>query len=462
MRLVYALFMALAVCSVQPTWAQNGSKLRASFSDAVDRTGPAVVNIYAEKQVATRSRHPFFNDPFFSDFFGNMQAPTRQRVEKSLGSGVVMTPDGHILTNMHVIEGAEDIKAVFANGKEFAARYVGGDPNLDLAVLKLETPPQDLAYAQFADSDTLEVGDVALAIGNPFGFGQSVSMGVVSALGRGNTQISQFGNFIQTDAAINPGNSGGALVDSTGLVIGINTAIFTKTGTTAGVGFAIPSNLAQAILESILTTGKVERPWFGATGQDLTSALADRLGLSQPAGVLVNELAPAGPAEKARVRVGDVLLKLNGRPIKDTRSFNALIVSMPQLATRKVPLTVWRGGEEVELKIKFESTPDRKKEDQLLISGNNPLSGHIVEQLSPGLALQIDLPLNAEGVVVVGLPNKQPGFFGVNLKEGDVLVQINDTKIQTLKDVESALSRRAQAWKISYKRGDRLFRLIVR
>ncbi len=458
MRFLMFLLM-FGVTVISNGFSATGQEVRASFSNAVEEVSPAVVNIFTKKRVVSRTRNLFFNDPFFQQFMGGPSI-LRERVEKSLGSGVMMTAEGHILTNLHVIEGAEDIRVVFADRTEQPAIYIGGDKDLDLAVLKLENPPSHIKPAQFMDSDTLQVGDVALAIGNPFGFGQSVSLGIISAVGRGNTQISQFGNFIQTDAAINPGNSGGALVDSTGKVVGINTAIFTKTGTNTGVGFAIPANLAQVILQSIITTGKVERPWFGATGQDLSAPLAERLGLTSPHGVLINELAPNGPAETANIRVGDVIIALDGQKVTDTRSFNARIVSTPRLPNTKVPLTVWRGGENVTLKVQFKSPPAREQSDQCMLSGNHPLTGHVIEQLSPALNIEIGVPLTTEGVAVVETPQRR-GFMAVSFKQGDILQQINGTDIHDLQDVEKALSRRARKWKITYTRGERLFRVII-
>ena len=458
MRIVQGIFFSLILICAATSHAITGLETRASFSSAVEKAGPAVVNIFTEKKTKTRLAHPFFNDPFFSQFFMR-QAPVRQRVEKSLGSGVIVSSSGDILTNLHVIEGATDIQIIFHDGTEHAAIYVGGDQSLDLAVLKLDSAT-NLPYLQFGDSDTLKVGDVALAIGNPFGFGQSVSMGIISAVGRGNANISQFGNFIQTDAALNPGNSGGALVDSTGSLIGINTAIATKSGSSSGVGFAIPSNLAKAVLEGILTTGKVNRPWFGATGQDLSSQLAERLGLEKPQGVLINELAPNGPAQKNGIKVGDVILALDGHKVTDTRSFNARIVSTLSLNNRRVPVTVWRNGQEQEVQVKFESMPERKESDQLFLRGRNPLDNYTIEQLTPSLAQELDMPLQSEGVVIIDAP-EQRSVFGLSLKKGDLLEQINGSRIHTLDDVVQALKRRPRQWNITYRRGERLYRVIV-
>ncbi len=454
------IFISAFVVHVPVVSAQGYQSVRTSFADAVQAVGPAVVNIYSQKKVAERSRHPFFNDPLFQEFFGR-NMPMRQRVERSLGSGMVVTPDGHIVTNLHVIEGASDIRVVFNDGREVAASYVGGDPQLDIAVLQLAdmTGLAQLPQVNFAATDSLQVGDVVLAIGNPFGVGQSVSLGVISALGRGNAALSIFSNYIQTDAAINPGNSGGALVTSDGMVAGMNTAIFSKSGASDGVGFAIPGYLVQAVLDDILTTGKVERPWFGATGQDVTASLAKTLGLAAPHGVLINDLATGGPAEKAGVQVGDVLLSIDGKTIHDTRSFNAHIVSTPNLRNRRVPVVVWREGQEKTLMVRFSALPPRAQADQTTLSGRHPLNGYVVEQLSPALNQELKLPLNSRGVVVVETPVQLP--FGMSLQPGDILLEVNGKSIENISDLEDILNRRARAWNITYERDNRRIRLLV-
>lgn len=458
---LYGFFLlACLLLATEPTviHAQNYQSVRTSFADAVEAVGPAVVNIYSQKMVEERPRPPFFSDPIFQEFFSR-NMPMRKRVERSLGSGMVVTPDGHIVTNLHVIEGASDIRVVFNDGREVAASYVGGDPQLDIAVLKIENNTSSLPTVNFVQPDSLHVGDVVLAIGNPFGVGQSVSLGVISALGRGSAALSVFSNYIQTDAAINPGNSGGALVTSDGMVAGMNTAIFSKTGASDGVGFAIPGHLVQAVLDDILTTGRVERPWFGATGQDVTASLAKTLGLNKPHGVLINDLAAGGPAEKAGVQVGDVLLSIDGKTIHDTRSFNAHIVSTPNLRNRRVQITVWRNGQEKTLSVRFSAMPPRDPADQVKLEGRHPLRGFVVEQLSPALNRKLDLPLNTTGVVIVDTPSQRP--FGVTLRPGDVVREINGQSIENIDDIQQVLTRRARAWNITYQRDNRRIRLLV-
>lgn len=453
-----SVFLLISVTNAR----ENAATTRASFAAAIDQVSPAVVNIFTAKRVRSRSTHPLLNDPFFAQFFGRT-APLRSRVERSLGSGVIVTEDGFAVTNNHVVEGAEDIQIVFADGHERQAKIVNTDPKLDLAILKIQTEgAEKFPFAHFADSDSLAVGDVALAIGNPFGMGQSVSMGIVSALDRGNANLTQYSNFIQTDAAINPGNSGGALVDSTGAVIGINTAIFTKTGTTAGIGFAVPANLVQAVMQSILTTGRVSRPWLGAVGQNVTAPLAHQLGLDSPQGVLLNEIVPNSPADIANLRVGDVILKLDGRPVKDTRSLNQRIVSTPAMLNERVPLTIWREGAQRTINIRFEAMPERRKSDQLQLKGHHPLAGATVEKLSPALNLELDLPIHTQGVAILETSSTQNlRGFGIDLRRGDILLEINGTTIKSIRNVQEALVSRRQGWRITYKRGNRTYKVIV-
>lgn len=452
-------FLLFLFAGLSPQVAQ-AEQLRASFNGAVKVVAPAVVNVFTTKKVQRRAAHPFFDDPFFRDFF-QPQAPMRERTQISLGSALIVSADGLLITNLHVIEGATSIKVIFNDGREREAAYVAADEKLDLAVMRLKLEPEEeVPFVTFADSDTLEVGDVVLAIGNPFGVGQSVSMGIISAVDRGNLKLSQFSNYIQTDAAINPGNSGGALVDSTGRVVGVNTAIFSKSGASHGIGFAVPSNIVQAVLESILKTGTVQRPWFGATGQDLSAVLAKQLGLARPEGVLINELAPGGPAEKGGIKVGDIILGLDGQPVTDTRSFNERILATPRLVGRAVPLTVWRAGEKQTVTVRFDPMPERRVEDRRVLQGAHPLNGYTVEELSPALNQQLGLSLGTQGVVVADTPPRQ-GVFALNLQRGDLIEDVNGTTVKRVEELESALSRRARQWKITYRRGERLFRVIV-
>ncbi|WP_096462989.1 trypsin-like peptidase domain-containing protein [Sulfurifustis variabilis] len=318
-----------------------------SFQGAARTAMPSVVNIYTAKLV----RSPLLDDPVLRRFFGEA-APAPERVT-SLGSGVIASPEGYVLTNNHVVEAADEIAVVLPGARTVAARVVGTDPETDLAVLKIAAP--DLAPIAFADSDRLQVGDAVLAIGNPFGVGQTVTFGIVSATGRTGLGINTFENFIQTDAAINPGNSGGALVDTAGRLIGINTAIFSETGGSLGIGFAIPANLARQVMEQIVTRGGVVRGWLGIDVADLTPALAARLGLKDTAGVLAAGVQRGGPAERAGLRPGDVLLRFEGEPLSSAAdALNRIAALAPG---RTATLTVRRDGKEFPLEITVGKRP---------------------------------------------------------------------------------------------------------
>jgi serine protease DegQ len=295
-----------------------------SYNDAVRKAVPAVVNIFTSKEIKSQ-RHPFLDDPLFRHFFGDRLEEEPQRAA-SLGSGVIVSPKGYILTNHHVVEAADEIEVALVDGKKFKARAVGSDPETDIAVLQLEGGP--VPAITFGDADSLRVGDVVLAIGNPFGVGQTVTMGIVSALGRSQLGINTFENFIQTDAAINPGNSGGALVDTAGNLVGINTAIFSRSGGSLGIGFAIPASSAKQVMEQIIETGSVTRGWIGVEAQEITPEVADSYRLSSTNGVLIAGVLRGGPAEKAGLKPGDILVEIEGRSVKDPNSMLNLVAAL--------------------------------------------------------------------------------------------------------------------------------------
>ena len=295
----------------------SGQEISLSYAPLVKRAAPAVVNIFT-KRVVRSTQSPFLTDPFFRQFFGedvfNFGAP-RKRIENSLGSGVIVKPDGIVVTNYHVIKKAEEIRVVLSDRRELAAKVILTDEKTDLAILHLRNVDNPLPFLKLRNSDDLEVGDLVLAIGNPFGVGQTVTGGIVSALARAAEGVSDFSFFIQTDAAINPGNSGGALITMDGQLVGVNTAIYSQSGGSQGIGFAIPSNMVARIIENAIQGAKVVRPWFGASNQSLTADLAASLGLKRPIGVLINELYPSGPAEIAGLAPGDVVVKIDGKDV---------------------------------------------------------------------------------------------------------------------------------------------------
>ena len=314
-----------------------------SYNDAVRKAAPSVVNIFTSKEVRT-PRHPLLNDPLFRRFFGDQGGEQSERAS-SLGSGVIVSPEGYILTNSHVVEAADEIEVLLADGKKLLAKLVGNDPETDLAVLRVEAT--GLPAITFGSSESLRVGDVVLAIGNPFGVGQTVTSGIVSALDRGQLGINTFENFIQTDAAINPGNSGGALIDAAGSLVGINTAIFSRSGGSIGIGFAIPVSTGRQVMEQIIKTGTVTRGWIGVEVQEITPSLAESFKLKDVRGALIAGVLRGGPAEKGGLKPGDVLIGVEGKPVTDTRSMLGLIAGLQPGATAKLRLR--RGQEEVEL-----------------------------------------------------------------------------------------------------------------
>jgi Do/DeqQ family serine protease len=296
----------------------------ASYYDAVQRATPSVVNIFTSKEIRS-PRHPLLNDPIFRRFFGD-QLPDEAQRAASLGSGVIVSSGGYVLTNHHVVEAADEIEVALADGKRLLAKVVGNDPETDLAVLRLDA--ENLPAISFGSSDALRVGDVVLAIGNPFGVGQTVTSGIISALGRTGLGINTFENFIQTDAAINPGNSGGALVDAAGNLIGINTAIFSRSGGSMGIGFAIPVSTAKMVLEQIVKSGSVTRGWIGVEVQEITPPVAESFKLGGTRGALIAGVLRGGPADKAGIKPGDVLLEVQGKPVADPAAMLNLIAAL--------------------------------------------------------------------------------------------------------------------------------------
>ncbi|MHC8365281.1 Do family serine endopeptidase AlgW [Pseudomonas sp. ZT5P21] len=343
----------------QTTTMQQGP---VSYADAVTTAAPSVVNLYTTK-VINKPNHPLFEDPQFRRFFGD-NSPKQKRMESSLGSGVIMSPEGYLLTNNHVTSGADQIVVALKDGRETLARVIGSDPETDLAVLKIDL--KNLPSITVGRSDNIRIGDVALAIGNPFGVGQTVTMGIISATGRNQLGLNNYEDFIQTDAAINPGNSGGALVDANGNLTGINTAIFSKSGGSQGIGFAIPVKLAMEVMKSIIEHGQVIRGWLGIEVQPLSQELAESFGLSGRPGIVVAGIFRDGPAQKAGLQLGDVILAIDGEPAGDgRRSMNQVARIKP---TDKVTIQVIRNGKELkltaEIGLRPPPAPMKEKEGQ--------------------------------------------------------------------------------------------------
>ena len=366
--------MLFVVSTLKPEWLGRGPAVAAfqeaaqlpgeegkappsSFRDAARKALPAVVHIYTTQEIKT-PRHPLFDDPIFRHFFGDRFEGGAPQRSSGLGSGVIVSPDGYILTNYHVVEAADSIEVSLNDGRNLKAKVIGSDPESDLAVVQIKA--DKLPAITFGQMDTLRVGDVVLAIGNPFGVGQTVTMGIVSALGRSHLGINTFENFIQTDAAINPGNSGGALVDAAGNLVGINTAIYSKTGGSQGIGFAIPVSSAKSIMEQIIQNGTVIRGWIGVEAQEITSELAESFGLPGNEGALIAGVVRGSPADQAGIKPGDVLLTVAGKPVKDPQVMLDAIASLKP--GDKAAFRLRRDKAVVELPVRIGKRPAMQRE----------------------------------------------------------------------------------------------------
>lgn len=418
-----------------------------SFAPIVKKAMPAVVNISSSKVVKDQGMpQGFFDDPFFRQFFGGRipQQQQRPRSERatSLGSGVVVSPDGYILTNNHVVEGATDVKVSFANKEEYPAKVIGTDKYTDVAVLKIDK--RGLTTLPFADSSHAEVGDVVLAIGEPFGLGQTVTMGIISAKGRAGLGIERFEDFIQTDAAINRGNSGGALIDTRGELVGINTAILSgETGGNQGIGFAIPANMARNIMDQILKKGKVTRGYMGILPQELTPEMAKAFGMPNGRGVAVAQVEPSSPAEKAGLKVGDVITAVNGTPVEDVNSFRLQIAGFAPGTT--VHLKVARNGQNLDLPVtlgefNLEAEANGRQQGPNLpgTGEKGALRGVSVQGLNSDLRREMQLPEGTTGVVITDIDQDSPAA-AAGLEQGDVIVQVNHKPVNTVADFNSAV-----------------------
>ncbi len=413
----------------------------AGFAPVVKRDLPAVVNVSSSKIVRSPQggSSPFDSDPLFRQFFGNQfgqqfNAPQQQR-EHSLGSGVIVSPEGYILTNNHVVNGATDVKVLLGDKREFTAKIVGTDSKTDIAVLKIDV--QNLPVLAFGDSSKMEPGDFVLAIGNPFGLNQTVTMGIVSATGRGGLGIEDYEDFIQTDAAINPGNSGGALVNEHGDLIGINTAILSGGGGNQGVGFAIPINMARQVMDQILKNGKVIRAWLGVVIQPVTPEMAKAFGLSEAKGALVGDVTASSPAAKAGIEKGDIILDLNGQPIAGSRELQLKVATLTPNTTAR--LTIFRNGATRELPVTLGVMPSGTGEGSAQSSqSGSVLDGVSVDNLTPDILPQLGLPASTQGVVVTDV-GQASAAAEAGLRRGDVIQQVNRKPVASVAEFERAV-----------------------
>jgi serine protease Do len=437
----------------------SAGEVQLSYAPLVREVAPGVVNIYTRRVVRQR-QSPFpFDDPFFERFFGErLFGMPRERVQNSLGSGVIVEAGGLIVTNHHVVEGSDEITVALADRREFAATLVGTDERTDLALLRIDSAPETLPFLELGDSDRLQVGDLVLAIGNPFGVGQTVTSGIVSALARTGVGVSDVGSFIQTDAAINPGNSGGALVTLDGKVVGINTAIFSRSGGSIGIGFAIPSNLVRVVIDAIAAGGRAVRPWFGVGGQAATQDLAESLGLDRPLGVLINEIHPLSPAGRAGLRIGDVVTAIDAHEVFDPQGLRYRIATRPIGDT--VTLAVVRDGATLTLSVPLIAPPEHPPRDIRSLGGRHPMTGAAVANLSPAFAEELNIDSNKTGVIVLEVKGGPAARLG--LKPGDIVVRVGETVIDTTESLVAALERSRAEWRIVINRGGETMSVVVR
>ena len=454
LAVIAALTLAPVALPAQ-TVPLSREQITLSFAPVVRQTSPAVVSIYAQRVVQERV-NPFFDDPFFNQLFGD-SGRSVPRVQNALGSGVIVTADGIVVSNHHVVGGARDIRVVLSDRRELAADLILEDPESDLAVLRLRGA-QALPALPLADSDQLQVGDLVLAIGNPFGVGQTVSSGIVSALARsGIATGSGRGYFIQTDAAINPGNSGGALVDMAGRLVGINTAILTRSGGSNGIGFAIPANLvAQVVAQAQAGQSRFQRPWMGVTAQAVDGALADAFGLALPQGVVLSQIHPASPLTAAGLRPGDVVMAVQGEPVNSPQEMQFRLSALG--IGRQAELDVMRGARRMSLDVDLVAAPENPPRDRLVVR-DLVLRGLIGDTVNPAVIAEHGLPPDTSGVFVV-----EAGDIAarVGLQPGDVILAVNGRRVSSTQDLRLALRDPARNWEIDAERQGRVTRLRFR
>jgi serine protease Do len=413
-----------ALAQALPT---DRSELAYSYAPLVKRVSPAVVNIYTTTTARVQRRPPF-------PFPGMPQAG--ERVQNSLGSGVLVRPDGLIVTNAHVVKGADEIRVVLADRREFDAKLVTQDERYDLALLRIDTSGDKFPFLEMRDSDSIEVGDVVLAIGNPFGLNQTVTSGIISALARSAGGVNDSSFFIQTDAAINPGNSGGALVSLDGRLIGINTAIYSQTGGSVGIGFATPSNIVSRIVSTGEAGGRIVRPWLGINMQRVTPDLATGLNLPRPAGLIVKEVFPGGPGAHAGLKRNDVIIALKDQPIDDEASLRFRLATLQVDST--VPVKIIRGGKEFVFNMKLAAPPEDPPRDQAVLEGRQPLSGAGVANLSPAVADELGLVEWRPGVIVTEV--KAGSFAGRFVRPGDMILSVNGQDVKNVAELKKRIA----------------------
>jgi Do/DeqQ family serine protease len=453
--IVIRLFTALLVLAAATVPAMSQDRrvpaspadIRLSYAPILQRVQSAVVNVYAAKMV--QNHNPLLDDPIFRRFFG-VPGQRQEQMQRSLGSGVMVDPSGLVVTNNHVIEGADQVRVSLPDKREFEAEIVLKDSRSDLAVLRLKDAKEKFPTLDLANSDELQVGDVVLAIGNPFGVGQTVTHGIISALARTHVGITDYQFFIQTDAAINPGNSGGALIDMTGKLAGINTSIVSNSGGSLGIGFAIPANMVRVVVASAKSgSTSVKRPWLGARLQAVTPEIAETLGLRLPSGALVANITANSPAARAGLRLSDLIVAIDGQTIEDSNAFDYRFATRPLGGTSEID--VLRAGKTVKLTVPLETAPDIGR-NEIELTSRSPFQGARIANISPAVADEMHLDTDTEGVVVIELGDDTTAA-NLGFEKGDIIMAVNNQKIATTSDLERATRESARVWRITLVRG---------
>ncbi|MDX2028729.1 MAG: Do family serine endopeptidase [Alphaproteobacteria bacterium] len=453
------LLGSIPVQAQTPAVPQSRAQINLTFAPLVKQAAPAVVNIYTQKKVQQRLA-PLFSDPFFQQFFGSSlpRGFTRERLENSLGSGVIIRSDGLIVTSNHVVQGADQIRVVLHDRREFDATILTADERADLAVLRIDVPGTAFPYLEIKDSDEAEIGDLVLAIGNPFGVGQTVTSGIISAVAHGAIGSSDLDYFIQTDAAINPGNSGGALLTMDGKLIGINAAIYSRSGGNMGIGFAVPSNMVRVVMNAVAQGKKtIVRPWLGIEAQEVTQAIAASMNMGQPIGILVNGIHSASPAGKAGLQVGDVITNVNGRVIENSEAFRYRIATLTVGSSAN--LGILRRGQKLSFAVNLIPPPENPPRDETTIKGNNPFGGATVQNLSPAVIEETGFRGPEQGVIITQVKGGSSAS-NVGFRPGDVLLGVNTTKLSSVRDVVGA-SKQPGPWRITMQRGNNTVTIMV-
>ena len=459
------LLLLVIVCiAANPLYAQtvpqSKTQINLTFAPLVKQVAPAVVNIYTKRLVQQRIS-PLFADPLFRQLFeGSLpQGFARQRLENSLGSGVIVKPDGLIVTSNHVIQGADQVRVVLYDRREYDATVVTSDEHSDLAILRVDVKGEKLPFLELKDSDEAEIGDLVLAIGDPFGVGQTVTSGIISAIAHAPVGSSDLDYFIQTDAAINPGNSGGALVTMDGKLVGINAAIYSQSGGNLGIGFAVPSNMVRVVLSAVEQGKKnIVRPWLGVEGQKVTQELAESLNLPQPSGLLVDHLHSSSPAKKSGLQVGDVIISVNGRVVEDQEAFHYRIATLT--VGSSVTLGVQRKGQKIDIPVTLIMPPEDPPREDTKVTGRNPLSGATIENLSPAVIEETGIHGVDQGVVISEIKDGSDAAT-VGLQKGDLIIAINNVKIQNVSDAVKLVKQTPGGWRVSIQRGMNTLTIMV-